>query len=102
MFKSDGGFIKSKFNAISGSGIASFYNGREAVLLVDKVTKDFLGKYVCKATNIAGTATSTCVISLVEPTPKPVEVQIEKSKPSFYVPLKNQARFLGFLSFNAL
>jgi len=79
---------------IAGNGFASFYNGQEAILLIDKITEKCQGKYICKATNNAGTATSTCVITVVESSTKSVDIPKETSKPAFYIPLKNKVRIL--------
>ena len=74
--------------------VSMFYNDKEAVLRLGKASSDIQGSYTCKAVNEAGAATSTCLLSIKE-APKPAAAAAtlpEKSKPAFYVPLKNQAR----------
>ena len=67
-----------------------FYNEREAVLRLGNANRDLEGTYTCKAVNTAGAATSTCVLTIKEITKPATPALPEKSKPAFYVPLKNQ------------
>jgi titin len=65
------------------------YDGSSAKLVIKEAYPQVGGKYVCKAQNIAGEATSTNTvyftdIEVVE------EVETEKQKPAFYVPLANK------------
>ena len=72
--------------------VSMFYNDNEAVLRLGKASKDIQGSYTCKAVNEAGAATSTCLLSMKEAPKPPTPTVPEKSKPAFYVPLKNQVQ----------
>jgi hypothetical protein len=71
------------------------YNGSSAKLAIKDAFPQVGGKYVCKAQNIAGEATSTSTVydkgSTAETSESDVaeKVETEKQKPAFYVPLAN-------------
>jgi hypothetical protein len=66
-------------------------------LRVGKATKANEGCFTVKAVNEAGVATSTCVV-VVNDVVEPPKAAPEKTKPAFYVPLKNQVGYRqGFI-----
>ncbi len=87
--------IESK---MAKADMSVFYNEREAVLRLGNANRDLEGSYTCKAVNAAGVATSACVLTIKEIAKPPTPALPEKSKPAFYVPLKNQVIIILVIS----
>ena len=80
----------------ASSDVGISYDGCLAKLIVQEAYPNSAGKYVCKAQNIAGEATSTSTVyfRLLSPEPSDSETleesNAQKQKPAFYVPLANK------------